>query len=331
MQRREFIKKASLASGALLANLNHVYPMDQHLTQNQLILATWAPNDKAVQAAYQELLKNGNGFDAIEAGIKIPEADPDDLSVGYGGLPDRDGQVTLDACIMDGNVKCGAVLCLEQIKHPISVARKVMELTPHMYLAGKGALDFATFNGFKKENLLTEKSKLEYEKWLKSEIYDPMETTRKIQDSIKNQHDTIGLLIRNNEGQLFGGCSTSGLAYKMKGRVGDSPIIGAGLYVDNEAGAATATGIGEEIARVCGAHLIVELIRNGHSPKDACKEAVRRIARWNQHKLNEIQVGFIATDIHGRYGAYAMQENFTYVVMDRQGLRIEHADYLVGN
>jgi N4-(beta-N-acetylglucosaminyl)-L-asparaginase len=253
------------------------------------------------------------------------------MSVGYGGLPDRDGQVSLDACIMDGNGKCGAVLCLEQIKHPISVARKVMELTPHMYLAGQGALDFATFNGFKKENLLSEKSKAEYNRWLKTGIYDPLETTRKIQDSIKNQHDTIGLLINNNDGQLFGGCSTSGLAYKMKGRVGDSPIIGSGLYVDNEAGAATATGIGEEIARVCGAHLIVEMMRNGQSPMNACKEAVNRIARWNRHKLKDIQVGFIATNMHGQYGAYAMQENFSYVVMDHNGLRVEQADYLVHN
>ncbi len=329
MQRREFIKKAGLAGGAILTNLNHVYPMDQF--SKHLILATWSPNVKAVQAAYNELLKTGNGLDAIEAGIKIPEADPDDMSVGYGGFPDRDGQVTLDACIMDGNGRCGAVLYLEQIKHPISVARKVMELTPHIYIAGQGALDFATVNGFQKENLLTEKSKAEYNKWLKGGIYDPLETTRKIQDSIKNQHDTIGLLVKNNEGQLFGGCSTSGLAYKMKGRIGDSPVIGSGLFVDNEAGAATATGIGEEIARICGAHLIVELMRNGHSPQAACKEAVERIARWNPHKLKEIQVGFIATNIQGQYGAFAMQENFSYVVMDHKGLRIEQSEYLIQN
>src|SRR5699024_6667253 len=191
-------------------------------------------------------------------------SDPDERSVGYGGRPDRDGKVTLDACIMDENANIGSVAALEHIKHPISVARAVMEKTPHVMLVGEGALEFALANGFKKENLLTEKSKKEWEEWLKTSEYKPVV-------NIEN-HDTIGMLALDASGNLSGACTTSGMAYKMHGRVGDSPIIGAGLFVDNEVGAATSTGDGEEVIRTVGSHLVVELMRQGNSPQEACEE-----------------------------------------------------------
>jgi N4-(beta-N-acetylglucosaminyl)-L-asparaginase len=329
MNRRKFLKNSTITSMALLSGTAPIKATSLSNNNNEIILATWKPNTKAVAEALRVLRQKQQALDAIEAGIRITEADAEDMSVGYGGLPDRDGNVTLDACIMEGNGKCGSVMFMEKIKHPISVARLVMEKTPHVYLAGDGAYQFAIENGFKSENLLSENSKTAYENWLKNGVYDPLETTKKIQELIKNQHDTIGLLVRTTNGEVSGGCSTSGLAYKRRGRVGDSPVIGAGLYADNEAGAATATGIGEEIARVCGAHLIVELMRAGMSPTDACREAVRRIQRWNSGKEKNVQVGFIAVNAQGQYGAYAMHPEFTYVLSLNGQITTHESDYLI--
>lgn len=268
-----------------------------------IVIATW-DNKKASSAALEVLNNNGSSLDAVEAGVKVPEADPNDTSVGYGGAPDRDGNVTLDACIMDANGNAGSVCFLQHIKHPISVARKVMEKTPHVILAGQGALKFALENGFEKENLLTKKSEKAWRKWRKTSKYQPI-------INIEN-HDTIGMLSIDINGDIAGACTTSGLAYKLQGRVGDSPIIGAGMFVDNEIGGAVATGLGEAVLKTLGSHLVVELMRQGRSPYEACKEAVLRITKRQNYR--EFQVGYLAVNKKGEFGAYAIQPGFNYVV-----------------
>ena len=253
-----------------------------------------------------------NGISSIEAGVKISEADPKIRSVGYGGFPDREGIVTLDACIMDKNSNCGSVSFLQNIKHPISVARLVMEETPHVMLSGKGALDFAISKGFKQEDLLTEESKKDWIKWKKESKYKPV-------INIEN-HDTISMLLIDNNGDLFGACTTSGAAWKIHGRVGDSPIIGAGLFLDNEVGAAAATGLGEAVIRTSGSAMVVELMRQGHSPLDACKIVVERISKIHKSgpDWDYLQVGFIAINKKGEYAGYSLRKGFDYAVCDNQ-------------
>jgi isoaspartyl peptidase/L-asparaginase-like protein (Ntn-hydrolase superfamily) len=231
------------------------------------------------------------------------EADPGNHSVGIGGYPDRDGHVTLDACVMDETGRAGSVTFLEYIKHPISVARLVMETTPHVMLSGDGALNFALEKGFKKEDLLTEDSKKAWEEWLKLHDYHPV-------INIEN-HDTIGLICLDNMGKLSGGCSTSGLAFKMHGRVGDSPIIGAALFVDNDLGAAVTTGLGELVMRSLSSFLTIEMMRNGLNPQEACEEAIRRIIDKNP-EYRDNQVGIIALNKNGETGAYSIHPGFSY-------------------
>jgi isoaspartyl peptidase/L-asparaginase-like protein (Ntn-hydrolase superfamily) len=271
-----------------------------------VVLSTWNFGMNANREAWKILTSGGRALDAVEAGARFVEADPSVQTVGYGGYPDRDGHVTLDSCIMDEHGNCGSVAFLEHIKHPVSVARMVMEKTPHVMLVGEGALQFALANGFKKENLLIEPSEKAWKEWLKKAQYKPVV-------NIEN-HDTIGIVALDGKGNLSGACTTSGLAFKMRGRVGDSPIIGAGLYVDNEVGAATATGVGEEVIRIVGCHLVVELMRQGHSPAEACRMAVGRIVQKNPEKAKQVQVGFLALNKQGEYGAYCLQPGFTYAV-----------------
>lgn len=316
LQRRKFIKDIGLASLGLSLNpvsAAALMPEDNmpSALNKPIVLSTWDAGKRANEVAWKILSKSGKALDAVEEGVKLIEADPGERSVGYGGRPDRDGHVTLDACIMDEYGNIGSVAALEHIKHPISVACAVMEKTSHVMLVGDGALQFALEQGFKKENLLTETSEKEWREWLKKSNYHP-------QINIEN-HDTIGMIAMDAAGNLSGACTTSGMAYKMHGRVGDSPIIGAGLYVDNEVGAATATGHGEEVIRISGSHLTVELMRQGRSPQQACEEAVRRIVKLMQLRkknLKDIQVGFLALNKAGAYGAYAVQRGFTYAVHD---------------
>ncbi|MDP4230488.1 MAG: N(4)-(beta-N-acetylglucosaminyl)-L-asparaginase [Bacteroidota bacterium] len=251
-------------------------------------------------AAWKILASGGRALDAVEAGARVPEADPNIQSVGLGGYPDRDGIVSLDACIIDEKGNCGAVLALENIVHAVSVARRVMEHTPHVMLAGPGALQFALSEGFTKENLLTEASRKAWEKWKEDNHYKPLDW-----------HDTIGILAIDEAGNLSGACTTSGLGWKYHGRVGDSPIIGAGLFVDNEIGGACATGKGEAVVKIVGTHLIVELMRQGASPGEACKEAVSRIAK-KQPDHKEFQVAFLALNKNGESGSYAIQQGFQF-------------------
>ncbi len=271
-------------------------------TVRPIVISTWT-NHEANNAAWNIISANGTAIDAVEAGARVPELDAADRSVGYGGRPDREGYVTLDACIMDENGDAGGVCFLQGIKHPVSVARLVMEKTPHVLLAGQGALQFALENGFKQENLLTNISKKEWEDWKKTAQYHPVINIE--------QHDTIGILAMDKAGNLSGACTTSGLAYKMHGRVGDSPIIGAGLYVDNEIGAATATGMGEAVLKSLGSFLVVELMRQGLSPNEACKEAVMRIVKKQAYK--NIQIGYIAINKQGEFGSFALQPGFQFV------------------
>lgn len=328
--RRNFLKKTALAAAGLaLTSFKNTTETRKNkvalnTVQKPIVLSTWRFGIEANEAAWEILSKNGRALDAVEAGVKIPEGDPSERSVGYGGRPDRDGKVTLDACIMDEFSNIGSVACLEYIKHPISVARAVMEKTPHVMLVGDGALQFALSQGFKKENLLVEESEKEWKEWLKTSQYKPVA-------NIEN-HDTIGMIALDANGNLSGACTTSGMAFKMHGRVGDSPIIGAGLYVDNEIGAATATGHGEEVIRISGCHLVVELMRQGLSPQKACEEAVMRIVKLTQNRgkeLKDIQVGFIALNKKGEYGSYCIQGGFNYAVHDATGNKLIDANYFL--
>jgi N4-(beta-N-acetylglucosaminyl)-L-asparaginase len=319
MNRRNFIRLSSISLPVFhSANLFTDTPI------SPMVISTWDFGKAANAAAWEILQNGGTSLDAVESGIKVPEADENNKTVGYGGLPDRDGRVTLDACIMDQDSHCGSVMALEYIKHPISVARRVMEKTPHVILVGDGALQFAIQEGFPKENLLTVDSEKAWKEWLKTSRYEPKmnienEMIKKDNSFVpmpggKENHDTIGLLAMDVKGNICGGCSTSGMAYKMHGRVGDSPVIGAGLYVDNEIGAATSTGVGEEVVRCVGSFLVVEMMRQGLSPEDACRKAVERIVKKNPARSKTIQVGFLAMNKKGQYGAFALQKGFTFSV-----------------
>lgn len=327
INRRTFIKSTALATGAILVSscvpgeTPDEKDPDSHRDEKPVeknpmrpvVLSTWSFGIKANEEAWKILSNGGRALDAVESGVKLVEADPNERSVGYGGRPDRDGRVTLDACIMDEFSNIGSVACLEHIMHPISVARAVMEKTPHVMIVGDGALQFALEQGFKKENILTEESEKEWEEWLTTSDYKPVV-------NIEN-HDTIGMIAIDKDGNLSGACTTSGMAFKMHGRVGDSPIIGAGLYVDNEVGAATATGHGEEVIRVVGSHLVVELMRNGKSPQEACEEAVKLINKkliLRKKETKDTQIGFIALNKNGEYGAFCLQKGFNYAVQTNE-------------
>lgn len=312
--RRDFLKLTTFG-GLLPVNLL----AGQKAITKPIVLSTWNFGLQANEAAWKILSGGGKALDAVEAGARIPEGDPSETSVGLGGLPDRDGHVTLDACIMDEMGRCGSVAALKHIVHPVSVARMVMEKTPHVMLVGEGALKFALENGFKKEKLLTKGSEKAWKEWSKKSEYKPIV-------NIEN-HDTIGIIALDSNGNLSGACTTSGMAYKMSGRVGDSPIIGAGLYVDNEIGAATATGVGEEVMKIVGCHLVVELMRQGNSPEQACKLAVERILKKNPLKAKEVQVGFLALNKNGDYGAYCLQKGFNYAKHDNTGNTLIDSSY----
>lgn len=321
--RRDFLKLSALFGLAGLTKATPAFAAAKKQSEaipQAIVVSTWEHGLAANEAAWQVLAKGGRALDAVETGVRVPEADPKVRTVGYGGYPDRDGIVTLDACIMDEHMNCGSVAFLQNIKHPISVARMVMEKTPHVMLVGEGAKQFALQQGFKEENLLTAESEADWKAWLKDQ---------KIQQINIENHDTIGMLALDAAGNLSGACTTSGAAYKMHGRVGDSPLIGAGLYVDNDIGAATATGMGELMIKTVGSHLVVELMRQGASPEEACKQAVLRIA----NKLGDyaqFQVGFLALNKQGQYGAFGIQPGFNYAVQNKAGSQLIDGKSLLG-
>ncbi|MCU4173461.1 N(4)-(beta-N-acetylglucosaminyl)-L-asparaginase [Carboxylicivirga sp. N1Y90] len=309
--RRNFIKKAGLASLALVSVNQSKASMAKGLRDGAkssrfpLVISTWNNGIDANVKAWEVLKAGGRAVDAVEQGVRVVEANPDDMSVGYGGRPDRDGVVTLDACIMDEHGNAGSVCALQNIIHPISVARKVMDETPHVMLAGDGALQYARECGFKEEDLLTEKAKKEWIEWRKTSEYKPL-------INIEN-HDTIGMLALDEQGNVSGACTTSGLAYKMHGRVGDSPIIGAGMYCDNEVGGAVATGMGELVMKTLGSFLVVELMNQGYSPQDAVEEAIARIVK-KIPGYQDFQIGYLAINKKGEVGAYSLHKGFNYAL-----------------
>lgn len=325
--RREFLKISAVGSMGLLSQTScsgdamkseeEVVPVSKAIN-TPIVVSTWAHGQAANDKAWEILYSGGNALDAVEKGVMVTESDPENTSVGLGGLPDRDGNVTLDACIMDHNSRCGAVAFLQHIENPISVARKVMEDTPHVMLVGQGALEFALQKGFTKTNLLTEKAKQQWEEWKKKSAYQPVINSE--------NHDTIGMLAIDMDGNLAGACTTSGMAYKIHGRVGDSPIIGAGLFVDQDAGAACATGVGEAVIKVAGSAMIVELMRNGMSPEKACKEVVNRII-LKHDSLENLQVGFIALNKFGEYGCYSIYEGFNIALTDSKNNTLVDAGF----
>jgi N4-(beta-N-acetylglucosaminyl)-L-asparaginase len=324
MNRRTFLKATS-AAGALSA----VLPAAPLAARNNLrgpvgpiMVHVWDFKLPVNETGMKILEQGGSALDAVEQSIRIVEEDPRITSVGRGGYPDRDGHLTLDACIMDSGGNAGSVMAIEHIMHPISVARRVMEQTPHVVLVGEGATEFAVDQGFPKEELLTEGAKKAYQEWLATSKYHPRVS--------EGNHDTIGLLSIDKEGNLAGGCSTSGLAWKMRGRVGDSPIIGAGLYVDNEIGGATSTGLGEAVIKTAGSFLIVEAMRNGKSPQEACEMAIRRILEKQPKYRSEegFFVGFLAINKKGEIGAFSKGKGLQYSLMVNGVNKIVDADYL---
>ena len=324
--RRKFIKQ-SIFTSALLLPAGVRSGLQEVLMNNEkkktgsapVILSTWNHGLPANEKAWQVLTQTGNILDAVEEGVKVTEADLSSRSVGLNGFPDREGIVTLDASIMNKNGDCGSVCFVRQIKHPITLARMVMEKTPHVMLAGEGAKQFAISEGFNLEpEELHPDAARDFEKWKESSKYRPV-------INIEN-HDTIGMVGVDADGNLSGSCTTSGLAYKMHGRVGDSPIIGAGLYVDNEVGAATATGMGESIIKICGSFLAVELMRQGRTPQEACKEVVKRLIKKNSDVIDDIQAAFIAVNKEGEYGSFAVQPKFNYAVHNSQSNRLLNSE-----
>jgi N4-(beta-N-acetylglucosaminyl)-L-asparaginase len=252
------------------------------------------------------LKKGGNALDMAEMGVWKTESDLTNLSVGLGGLPDREGRTTLDACIMDWQHKVGSVAFVQGFEHPISIARAVLEKTPHAMIVGKGAEQFALEQGFKYSDYVNPEAHKAWKEWLKTSEYKPI-------INVEN-HDTIGLLAMDYEGRISGSCTTSGLSYKLHGRVGDSPIIGAGLYIDNEIGGATCTGLGETVIRSCTSFLVVELMRQGATAQEACEEAIARLKSNNAFMVDEYQVGVLAVDKGGNTGGFGLRSGFTFAL-----------------
>jgi N4-(beta-N-acetylglucosaminyl)-L-asparaginase len=326
--RRKFLQTSLLGSASALFSKNifakGTFAPNKKTEGQPIVVSTWDAGLEANKGAWEILNKKGRALDAVEAGVMVTESSQN-CCVGLGANPDRDGHVTLDACIMDENFNCGSVGFLERIKHPISVARRVMEKTPHVMLVGSGAQQFAIAEGFPLEDeKLSADAQKAYADWLKKAEYKPVINVENkkehgpsapthLQNGAWN-HDTIGMVAMDVQGNLSGSCTTSGMGFKMRGRLGDSPIIGAGLYVDNEVGACTATGQGEDVIRICGAHAVVELMRQGLSPARACQKMIERIARIKGEKAKDIQVAFLALNNKGMVGVYALQKGFQYAV-----------------
>jgi len=302
MKRRNFIFDI-FSVGIVSAMSTKLRAVNLNFTPMVRSISTWKTTE-ANQKAGQMLDKGEDALDAAVAGVAIEEENPKNTTVGYGGAPDRTGKVTLDACVMNHLGDCGSVVAVENIVNVARLAKDVMEKTPHVMLSGKGAQEFAISQGYIKTDLLTDKSKKEWEEWLKDQDYRPI-------INIEN-HDTIGMLCIDKNNNLSGACTTSGLAYKMKGRVGDSPIIGSGLFIDNKIGGAVATGLGEEVVKTVGSFLVVELMRQGLSPQEACEKAVKRIVSNNSQE-NKFQVAYIAMNKKGEVGSYSIEPGFTYM------------------
>jgi N4-(beta-N-acetylglucosaminyl)-L-asparaginase len=329
INRRKFIASSVLSSAAILtAKMAEAREETISIKGKAIVISTWDAGLEANKAAWKILGAGGRALDAVEQGVMVTEASQN-CCVGLGANPDRDGFVTLDACIMDEFYNCGSVAFLERIKHPISVARRVMEKTPHVMLVGSGAQQFAIAEGFPlEEQKLSPDAQKAYNEWIKKSEYKPIINIENKGnhgpfapaqlESGEWNHDTIGMVAMDAKGNLSGSCTTSGMGFKMRGRLGDSPIIGAGLFVDNEIGACTATGQGEDVIRVAGSHSVVELMRQGLSPEAACKKIIERIVKIKKEKAKEIQVAFIAINKKGQVGSFAIHKGFNYAVKSNE-------------
>jgi N4-(beta-N-acetylglucosaminyl)-L-asparaginase len=286
----------------------------------KIVVSTWKFSLPGAKRSWGSLLEQKSAVDAVEEGISVCEDDPEIDSVGLGGLPDAAGNVTLDASIMDHAGYCGAVACLSRTRNPIRVARRVMEKTPHVLLVGSGADQFARQQGFPEINLLTPKSAEKYAQWKRSNTAAPQ------------GHDTVGLLALDHRGFLAGGCSTSGTPFKLPGRVGDSPIIGAGLYVDGKVGAATATGVGEEAMRICAAVTIVDHLFRGDEPIHALTQVMREIVP-HIRKDRSTDMSFLALRADGVVAglSFRVATRFQYVVVDEAGARVVESGALLSD
>jgi N4-(beta-N-acetylglucosaminyl)-L-asparaginase len=328
VNRRKFIHASLFTSLASVIGQRTWGRESMQLIKGQpIVISTWDEGLNANKGAWEVLNTGGRALDAVEKGVMVTEASRN-CCVGLGANPDRDGFVTLDACIMDESFNCGSVAFLERIKHPVSVARRVMEKTPHVMLVGSGAQQFAIAEGFPlEEQVLSAEAQKEYNNWLKRSEYHPVINIENkgnhgpfAPQQLENgdwNHDTIGMVAMDTNGNLSGSCTTSGMGFKMRGRLGDSPIIGAGLFVDNEIGACTATGQGEDVIRMAGSHTVVEFMRQGLSPDIACKKAVERIIKIKGTKAKDIQVAFIALNKKGQVGAFAIQPGFNYAIKNK--------------
>ena len=322
LNRRTFIQASAAGSAAVItsdaiAETSSSNSDDEEQTGRPLFVATWPFGKLACERAV-EVAEKGSMLDAIEQGIWVTEADVKNASVGIGGIPNADGNVELDACIMTGpGHRAGSVAAIQDILHPISAARKVMENSIHVMLVGSGAKQFALDHGLSETQLLTDNQKEKWEAWKKEDSKKPKMPID------ENNHDTIAMVGLDAKGDLWGGCSTSGWGYKTPGRVGDSPILGSGLYVDNEVGAAGATGIGENVMRFCGSFLIVEMMRNGASPEDACQQAIERIAKLDPKPMAELSINFIALGKDGKFGAAGTSKGFKYSYAAKTATGIE--------
>ena len=341
INRRGFIHLSSL--GLTSFTIPSFLKNTPQINKQPIVVSTWDAGLNANLAAWKVLSAGGTALDAVEQGVMVTENEIN-CCVGLGANPDRDGHVTLDASIMDHQFNCGSVAFLERIKHPISVARRVMEKTPHVMLVGAGAQQFALSEGFTLEkDELSKDAKNAYENWLKKSTYKPIYNVERQSEIPHNDaaynapnklangewnHDTIGMIALDAHGNLSGSCTTSGAGFKMRGRLGDSPIIGAGLYVDNEVGAVVATGQGEDVIRVAGSSAVVEFMRQGKTPKEACKLVIERIRRIKKEKAKDIQVCFIAINNKGEYGAYALHNGFNYAVHSDKGNQLFESAFL---
>lgn len=319
--RRRFLQSSLLSATALAFSPGaSAAPAENGKAASRArVVSTWDFGVGANQAAWSKLQAGGTALDAVETGARWAEETLCNTTVGHCGYPDRDGVQTLDASIMDGDGRCGAVAALEDILHPISVARAVMEKTPHVMLVGEGAQQFAVQQGFEKRALLTPEAKQAWQEWLKTAKYRPQINAERAKlPGNKENHDTLGMLALDASGNLAGACTTSGMAWKMHGRVGDSPIVGAGLYVDNAVGGATASGVGEEMIRNAASFLVVELMRQGRTPMEACREAIDRVVRKRPEASKTLQVCFLAMNREGDVGAFALHKGFVYAVCDAE-------------
>lgn len=338
LNRRKFLQLSAITAPFFTSKKSLTSGFES--TTKPIVVSTWDSGMPVNAAAWKILSANGRALDAVEAGAMNIE-NKINCCVGLGGNPDRDGFVTLDSCIMDEHANCGAVAAIERIKHPVSVARKVMELTPHVILVGAGAQQFAVENGFPLESgELSDEAQKAYKEWLKKSEYKPVINIEKKQsgngpfapnyfDDGTFNHDTMGLVAMDAMSNFSGAVTTSGMGFKMRGRVGDSPIVGAGLFVDNEVGAATSSGQGEEVIRICGTHLVVEFMRQGLSPEMACKKAVERIVKRDPAKAKTFQVGFLALNKKGQYGAYSVQEGFEFSVKSGNENQVHKSKFLL--